>query len=175
MEFSRQEYWNGLPCSPLGDLSNPGIEPRSPALQVDSLSSEPPGKPKNAEWVAYPFSRRISQSGSPALQVNSLPAELPGNSIDLTEELHSFLWMLELLISVLFFSCQSGKLQGKHKFIMQEVLRDQSLSQRLPLCSFEDNILQRWFCGENRNECWKLNGTTQWDRIKETWLQSCIS
>ena len=45
MEFSRQEYWNGLPCPPAGDLPNPGIEPRSPALQVDSLPSEPSGIP----------------------------------------------------------------------------------------------------------------------------------
>ena len=45
--FSRQEYWSGLPCSPPGDLPNPGIEPRSPALQADSLPAEPPGKPKN--------------------------------------------------------------------------------------------------------------------------------
>ena len=35
--------------SPPGDLPNPGVKPRSPALQVDSLPSEPPGKPKNAE------------------------------------------------------------------------------------------------------------------------------
>ena len=40
--FSLQEYWNGLPCPPPGDLPNPGIEPESPALQVDSLSSESP-------------------------------------------------------------------------------------------------------------------------------------
>ena len=45
MGFSRQEYWSGLPCPPPGDLPNPGIEPRSPALQADSLPSEPPGKP----------------------------------------------------------------------------------------------------------------------------------
>ena len=38
--FSRQEYWGGLPCPPPGDLPNPGIKPRSPALQVDSLLSE---------------------------------------------------------------------------------------------------------------------------------------
>ena len=44
MEFSRQEYWSGLPCPPPGDLPNPGIELRSPALQEDSLPSEPPGK-----------------------------------------------------------------------------------------------------------------------------------
>ena len=40
-EFSRQEYWCGLPCPPPKDLPNPGIEPRSPALQADSLPSEP--------------------------------------------------------------------------------------------------------------------------------------
>ena len=33
----RQEYWNGLPCPPSGDLPDPGIEPKSPTLQVDSL------------------------------------------------------------------------------------------------------------------------------------------
>ena len=45
MGFSRQEYWSGLPCPPPGDLPDPGIEPRSLALQVNSLGSEPPGKP----------------------------------------------------------------------------------------------------------------------------------
>ena len=45
--FSRQGYWSGLPCPPPGDLPNPGIEPRSPALQANSLPSEPPGKTKN--------------------------------------------------------------------------------------------------------------------------------
>ena len=45
MEFSRQEYWSGLPFPSPGDLSNPGIEPRSPALQADSLPAEPQEKP----------------------------------------------------------------------------------------------------------------------------------
>ena len=45
MGFSRQEYWSGLPCPPPGDLSNSENEPQSPALPVDSLPSEPPGKP----------------------------------------------------------------------------------------------------------------------------------
>ena len=44
MGFSRQEYWSGLPFPSPGDLPNPGIEPRSPALQADALTSEPPGK-----------------------------------------------------------------------------------------------------------------------------------
>ena len=45
--FSRQEYWSGLLCPPPGHLPDPGMEPRSPALQVDSLPSEPPGKPRS--------------------------------------------------------------------------------------------------------------------------------
>ena len=47
MGFSRQEYRNGLPCPASGHLPNPGIKPRSPSLQADSLPVEPPGKPKN--------------------------------------------------------------------------------------------------------------------------------
>ena len=41
MAFSRQEYWSELPSPPPGDLPNPGIKPRSPTLQADSLLSEP--------------------------------------------------------------------------------------------------------------------------------------
>ena len=44
MEFSRQEDWSGLPFPSPGDLPNPEMELRSPALQEDSLPSEPPGK-----------------------------------------------------------------------------------------------------------------------------------
>ena len=46
MGFSRQEYWNGLPFPFPGDLPDPGIEPGSPTLQADALTSEPPGKPR---------------------------------------------------------------------------------------------------------------------------------
>ena len=45
--FCRQDYWSGLPCPTPGDLSNPGIETRFPALQANPLLSESPGKPKN--------------------------------------------------------------------------------------------------------------------------------
>ena len=45
MGFSRQECWSVLPFPSPGDISDPGTEPRSPALQADSLLSEPPGKP----------------------------------------------------------------------------------------------------------------------------------
>ena len=46
MGFSSQEYWSVLPFPSPGDLPNPGIEPRSPALQADALLSEAPGSMK---------------------------------------------------------------------------------------------------------------------------------
>ena len=42
MEFSRQEYWSGLPLPSSGDLPKPGIKPGCPALLADALPSEPP-------------------------------------------------------------------------------------------------------------------------------------
>ena len=57
MEFSRQEYWSGLPFPSPEDLPNPAMEPVSPALQVDGLPAEPPGKPRmrmrraNDYWI----------------------------------------------------------------------------------------------------------------------------
>ena len=46
--FSRQEYWSMLPLPPPQDLLDPGIKLVSPALQADSLPTEPPGKPHTA-------------------------------------------------------------------------------------------------------------------------------
>ena len=51
MGFSRQEYWSGLPFPSPGDLPNPGIEPRSPTLQADALTSAPPGKPSIHTYI----------------------------------------------------------------------------------------------------------------------------
>ena len=59
--FSRQEYWSQLPCPPLGHLPNPGIEPRSPALQVGSLLPELPGKSKKTGVGSLSFWRGSSQ------------------------------------------------------------------------------------------------------------------
>ena len=55
MGFSRQEYWRGWPCPPPGDLPNPGIKLRSPALQADFLPSEPPGRPGLGSSYFYIF------------------------------------------------------------------------------------------------------------------------
>ena len=49
-EFSRQEYWSALPFHSPEDLPDIGIEPRSSALQADSLSTEPLGNPKERQW-----------------------------------------------------------------------------------------------------------------------------
>ena len=82
MGFSRQEYWSGLPFSP-GDLSHPGIKPRSPALQADSLPSDPPiifftnlfrswpRKPKWACWYGATSERRQEDS-SPLCKLEPL-------------------------------------------------------------------------------------------------------
>ena len=58
MEFCRQEYWSGLPFPSTGDLSNPGIEPGSPAVYTDALPSEPPEKPP-IDKDAYNFQQRL--------------------------------------------------------------------------------------------------------------------
>ena len=63
MEFSRQEYWSGLPFSSPGDLRNPGIEPRSHAFQADSLASGQPGKPATMwMWISPLDESRTSTS-----------------------------------------------------------------------------------------------------------------
>ena len=61
--FSRREYWSGLPYPPPGDLPNPGIEPRSPVLQLDSLPAELPGKPPNIGYlVIFEFQMNVTSS-----------------------------------------------------------------------------------------------------------------
>ena len=88
MRFSRPEYWSGQLFLSPGDLPNPGTEPRSPALQADSLPAEPPRKPKNTgvgslsllqpifptqgsnwgllhcRWILYQMSYQMSYQGS---------------------------------------------------------------------------------------------------------------
>ena len=73
MEFSRQEYWSRKPFPSPGDLSNPRIKPRSPALQAVSLPAEPPGKP---------FSYcRCSVTQSSLTLCNPMDCSLPGSSV----------------------------------------------------------------------------------------------
>ena len=55
-EFSRPEYWSGLPFPSPGDLPDPGIKTGPPALQADSLPTEPLGKPYSLYYIIYPCS-----------------------------------------------------------------------------------------------------------------------
>ena len=66
MEFSRPEYWSGSPFPSPGDPPNLGIKPRSPTLQADSLSSEPPGKPQ-MPWSAQTLDKLIVTEDRPTV------------------------------------------------------------------------------------------------------------
>ena len=75
MGFPRQEYWSGLPFPSLGDLPEPGIEPRSPALQADSLPSEPPGKTSDMKGQVQMTPHGSCEVGWP--EVSSRVAQFP--------------------------------------------------------------------------------------------------
>ena len=82
MEFSTGV---GKPFPSPGDLPNPGIKPRCPSLQVDSVPTEPPVKPKNTGVGSLSLLQLISQLRNwtrvSCMQMDSLPAELPGKPI----------------------------------------------------------------------------------------------
>ena len=72
--FSRQEYWSGLPFPSPGGLPNPGIKPRSPALEADTLISEPPGgtitiksNPIPTVWVTHKLENNNTKEVLPLL------------------------------------------------------------------------------------------------------------
>ena len=73
MGFSRQEYWSGLPFPTPGDLPDPGIEPRFPALQADSLPSELCGKPK----IVLGFPLKSALCPSMSFHLSSSPPRAP--------------------------------------------------------------------------------------------------
>ena len=77
MGFSRQEYWSGLSFPSPGDLPNPGIEPRSPSLQADALTSEPPGKPSQSSNASLPagifFVLRLWKLATNPQKLSTLP------------------------------------------------------------------------------------------------------
>ena len=81
--FSRQGYWSGLPFPSPGDLPDPGVEPGSPALEADALTSEPPGKPQEY-WneLSCPPPGDLPNPRiklrSFILQADSLPSDPPG-------------------------------------------------------------------------------------------------
>ena len=105
VEFSRQEYWSGLPFPSPGDLPNLGIEPRSPALQADTLPSEPPGKPKGGHWCWILKRERLQ--GLLTLEVFIFPSLLI--QLPLT---HLFFFFLSFLNFVAVWSFSVFSLRG---------------------------------------------------------------
>jgi len=79
MELSRPEYWSGWPFPSPRDLPNPGIKPRSPTLQADSLPAESQEKPKDTSSAAYLPDSGIEPE-SLAFQADSSPTELSGKA-----------------------------------------------------------------------------------------------
>ena len=76
MELSRPEYWSGLPFPSPGNLPNPGIKPRTPALQADSLPAEPQGEALSIQRLslnAFDFPVKLSKfSNNRIVFVNKL-------------------------------------------------------------------------------------------------------
>ena len=72
MEFSRQEYWNGLPFPSPGNLPNPGAEPGSSTLQADSVTSEPPEKLNEIHMYSQMEQNRESRNKSVNAQSTGL-------------------------------------------------------------------------------------------------------
>ena len=80
MGFSRQQYWSGLPFPPPGDLPDPGIEPGSPALEADALTSEPPGKPRLFKYdlnqIPYDYTVEVRNRFKGLHMIDRVPEEL---------------------------------------------------------------------------------------------------
>ena len=89
MEFSRQEYWSGLPFPSQGGSFRPGIEPRFPVLQADSLLSEPPGKSSMQFLIVLNWHMRSSsltrgRTQAPCIGSTVLATGPPGKSLDIS-------------------------------------------------------------------------------------------
>ena len=112
MEFSRPEYWSGYPFPSPGDLPDPGIKPRSPTLQADSLPAEPQGKPKNTGVHSLSLLQGIfltqgSKLGLPLCRQILYNLSYQGNLKNSTHELRELLpcWCFRCTSSRLLQHC----------------------------------------------------------------------
>jgi len=98
-DFSRQGYWSGLPFPSPGDLPNPGIEPRSPALQADSLPTELQGKHISSvqslsrvwlfatPWIAARQASLSITNSRSSLRLTSIESVMPSSHLSLCRPL----------------------------------------------------------------------------------------
>ena len=114
MGILRLGYWSGVPFPSPGDLLDPGIEPRSPTLQADSLPSEPPGKPL---WGAYQRQHWVWKCEG----IGSQPSQGKGSSRQFLENVVSQNIVLEMLTPEvwsrawnLYLTCTPGDSDAGH-------------------------------------------------------------
>ena len=123
MGFSRQEYWSGLPFPSPGDLPNPRIKPKSPALQGNALPSEPPGKPQE-----------VTKAKAMAIGVAPWPQVTAGQEVQRIHHLQAFQWFVSTQVLVVNPS------QGKMPCCLRWTLTDIHTMQ----LSFFKSLLITW-------------------------------
>ena len=107
MEFSRQEYWNGLTFLSPGDLPDPGIERGSPALQADSILSEPPNPLKILKSES--LHKLLCQSWAIVSIQHKFPPRPPPSASSISSFIF-FLFLFSCIFSVITISCSSSSI-----------------------------------------------------------------
>ena len=132
MEFSRPEYWSGQPFPSPRDHPNPGIEPRSPVLQMDSLSTEPQGKPQNTGVGSLCLLQRIfptQESNQGLLHCRRILYQLSYQGTNhIIQQLHSQTYIsekwklmsIQRKLSCFFFISQSSWGNGREAWLVNE-------------------------------------------------------
>ena len=155
MGFSRQEYWSGLPFPSPGDLLDPGIEPRSPALQADALTSEPPekplvpfcsnfGAPQNKVYHCFhcfpiylPWSDPIAAAAAKSLQscptlCDPIDGSPPGSPVPGILQARTLEW-----VSISFSNARKWKVKVKSLICVQLFATPWTSAYQAPLCPWD--------------------------------------
>ena len=124
MGFSRQEHWSGLPFPSPGDLPDPGIEPGSPALEADALTSEPPGKILKERTVDWDNDTYL------------------GTNIKILGSIHSFLYIQDLQASHGQYVKFQERKKGLNVFaIITVTMSFYCIKQKLRVNAYTDSIM----------------------------------
>ena len=158
MGFSRQEYWSGLPFPSPGDLLNPGIQPRFPALKTDFLLSEPPGKPWHSLSVLeiWFIERRLSINSKNVFDWCDILAMVWGLGL-CPQEIHRIFGRRNII----------KLLKGKHiKFCNRQMNKTLWNSRRSYLC-----CLRAWWRVHREHGTWvgKATESMVWRVIERGW------
>ena len=172
MGFSRQEYWSGLPFPSPGNLPNPGIEPRSPALQADALTSEPPRKPHDQPRQHIKKQRHYFANKGPSSQGYGFSSGYESWTIKKAERRRTDafeLWCWRRLLRAPWTARRSNQ------SILMEISPEYSLEGLM--WSWNSNTLAIW-CKElshcKRPWCWERlrAGGEKDDRGWDSWMAS---